>query len=286
MTIDKFAYEKLLGKTKSDIAGYLFELYKNFMYPEELYQYEEIFPKVLIYKNMFDDPTKIVEVLKRATDKPEDSYYFKDWQLWGGNGNVVFGQYISLLGAGFDKPIETAADVYKIQEELFVVIQAVKAFFAATNHFIKKYDIKKTNNWTHTPPNFCQYIPTDELHNELFMQFHTDYVIEQASEPGDKFAITTTMYFNDDYRGGEILFKLKGEIFSYKPKAGDLLVFPSGHPSILMEGENPIMHAVNPVPVGDPDRYIVRMFHQIQSDGDDVKAIIKDNIEKGSKNEK
>jgi hypothetical protein len=146
MKKDKFIYEKLLGKTNREIAGDLFELYKDFMYKEEEYEYEEIFPKVLIYKNMFESPEKITQVLKKATAKPEDSYYFKDWQLWGGNGNVVFGQYISLLGAGFDKKIETAEDVYIVQEELFVVIQAIKSFFAATNHFMQKYGIKKTKD--------------------------------------------------------------------------------------------------------------------------------------------
>lgn len=272
-----------LNPSKRSIDA-MFAEYRNVLYDEAEYTFEEIYPKVFIYRNLFTDPIKISEVMKAAAENPDSSYFLKDWAQWGGyDSSTIFGQYVLSLGEGFDKGINTIEEHKKATEELQVVTEVIKSFFAATNHYMKYWNIKKSDEWRHTPPSFCRYIPTENIpENNLFMQFHTDYQIKMAAEPGDKFVITTTMYFNDDYRGGEIVFKVKDDVFAYKPRAGDLLVFPSGHPSILMEGEDPIMHAVNPVPVGDPDRYIVRMFHQVYSDGDNVKEIIAKNILGGS----
>lgn len=280
-----YRFENALLYPSKHSVGAMFDQYQNTIYNNEVYEFEEIFPKVFIYKNLFSNPEQITSILKEAAADPEKSYYFKDWAQWGGiDSSTIFGQYVLDLGEGFDKGLTTVEDYNKAIEELAVIAETVKSFFAATNHYMKYWGIEKSPEWRHTPPSFCRYIPTDKIpENNLFMQFHTDYQIKMAAEPGDKFVITTTMYFNDDYRGGEIVFKVKDNMFSYKPKAGDLLVFPSGHPAILMEGEDPIMHAVNPVPVGDPDRYIVRMFHQVYSDGDDVKEIIAKNIKDGQK---
>jgi hypothetical protein len=284
---DKFFKEKTLTNISNQNISNLYKLYQDFTYPEKDYTYQEIYPRVLVYKGLFSNPMRTAEILKNSSVSNSTTHFFKDWQQWGGvDNNVVFGQYVPSLGMDFNElEMLASLDAYhQAQEEFQVIIEVIKNFFAATNHFMQKFNIQKDDTWTHTPPSFCRYIPnTDVRTTDLFMQFHTDYIIEKAAEPGDKFAITTTMYFNDDYEGGEITFKIKGSEFTYKPQAGDLLVFPSGHPLILMEGENPIMHAVNPIGLNGPDRFIVRMFHQIRSEGEDVKSIIAKNIEEGKK---
>lgn len=264
-----------------------FHDFRETIYPEEQYEYEEIYPKVLVYKNVFKDVKKIEEVMKRSSLNPDDSAFLKDWVQWGGiDTSTIFGTYVELIGKGFsnqdvDSPEKEAWAI----QEMEAIKEVVKSFFAVTNHFMKKFNIEKSVEWTHTPPSFCRYIPTNKLPNDLFMQFHTDYQIEQAAEPGTKFVITSTMYINDDYQGGEIIFKVNQDKFAYKPQAGDILVFPSGHPAVLMEGEHPIMHAVKPVPLGDPDRYMIRMFHQVYSEGDNVSEIISKNIVRGQEEE-
>ena len=262
--------------------------FKDTIYPEDQYEYDEIYPKVLVYKNVFKDITKLQEIMKNSSLNPEDSAFLKDWVQWGGvDTSTIFGTYVELIGKNFSSAdINTPEKERRAREELDAIKEVVQSFFAVTNHFMKKFNIKKSIEWTHTPPSFCRYIPTTDLPNDLFMQFHTDYQIEQAAEPGNKFVITSTMYINDDYSRGEILFKVDKDKFIYKPQAGDILVFPSGHPAVLMEGEHPIMHAVNPVPLGDPDRYMIRMFHQVYSEGDNVSEIIAQNMVRAQEEEK
>jgi hypothetical protein len=56
---------------------------------------------------------------------------------------------------------------------------------------------------------------------------------------------------NDDYEGGEISFLNEddSEVVTWRPKAGDVIVFPSG---------SPFFHGVHPVLSGN--RYIVRLW--------------------------
>jgi hypothetical protein len=62
------------------------------------------------------------------------------------------------------------------------------------------------------------------------------------------FDLSTIMYVNDDYLGGEIVFDEYG--YSYKPKSGELLIFPSY-----------FVHATNPIkPLGDSVRVSVPGF--------------------------
>jgi hypothetical protein len=116
----------------------------------------------------------------------------------------------------------------------------------------------------------------------LSMKYHTDYDFIRADEPGDKFAITCTMYLNDDYEGGEMWFNLgaepadsygeepaPGEILKYKPEAGDVLVFPSGHPDVLSE-ESVYFHAVSRTSRSETknsDKFFIRSYHLSQYEG-------------------
>lgn len=52
------------------------------------------------------------------------------------------------------------------------------------------------------------------------------FFLEHEDDDGsNKRAISIIYYINDDYEGGEIDFRLQG--LKIKPKAGQLLVFPS-----------------------------------------------------------
>lgn len=61
---------------------------------------------------------------------------------------------------------------------------------------------------------------------------HTDWHEQRLDEPGPKQILTYTIYINDDYEGGEIDFvdEENKHVMVYKPKRGDITVFPSGRP--------------------------------------------------------
>jgi hypothetical protein len=61
---------------------------------------------------------------------------------------------------------------------------------------------------------------------------HTDWHNHRIDEPGPKQILTYTIYLNDDYVGGEIDFvdEENKHLIVYKPKKGDITVFPAGRP--------------------------------------------------------
>ena len=74
--------------------------------------------------------------------------------------------------------------------------------------------------------------------------------------PGPKFHTTCTFYINDNYNGGDVEFYVNGDIINHKPKAGDLMVFPSGEP---------FYHGVKTIP--DGNKFFVRNFVMFDYDG-------------------
>jgi hypothetical protein len=97
---------------------------------------------------------------------------------------------------------------------------------------------------------YCKYFDqVDDLQNNMTMQYHTDFVVSQREMPGDKFHTTMTFYINDDYDGGDLEFYIDNNIINHKPKAGDLVVFPS---------TDPYYHGVKKIANGN--KYFVRNF--------------------------
>jgi hypothetical protein len=50
------------------------------------------------------------------------------------------------------------------------------------------------------------------------------------------------------------------KLVKYKPQAGDLLVFPSGHPDYLTEEGKPYLHGV--MPSYNKNKFLARMYWQ------------------------
>jgi hypothetical protein len=93
------------------------------------------------------------------------------------------------------------------------------------------------------------------------MRYHSDYQREKRSRPGHQFAVTVLGYFNDEYNAGEIDFCIGKKLIKYKPKAGDILVFPSGSPHLLTEDGNVYLHGV--MPAKGSHKYFYRMFWRL-----------------------
>ena len=235
----------------------------------------ELYPKIFVYKNLFKDINKTLEVLK---DEGEDAL-FSPWTKWS-----HFGEYLNPLFKGLDytmsiediKSIETKTEKEELQKN--TVVEIFENFHLATQDYISKnnveFDKEKVlvnhegqsfNLWTTNGPAIARY--RTDIEEPLAMTYHSDFVREPIISPGYKFAVTALSYFNDDYEGGEIDFIVDGEAYMYKPEAGDYLVFPSGHPNILTKNEKVYLHGV--MPAKGEKKYLCRMYWMKYEIGDD-----------------
>lgn len=206
-------------------------------------------PKIFVFHNAIKNPDALIDFYEE----------YGDWRGWYG-----FGRQIDARGARFQnhpnfptwedweeilQKYEDASGPDQYRDEI------ARSFYLATK-FYKEQTNTNLPNWSSMAWGLARYVPDEDLidNEELTMNYHTDYRPEEAESPGDKFAITAVVYPNDDYDGGEIAFKIlkedgnKVEI-QYKPKAGDMVVFPSNHP---------YYHGVKRV-YGSP-KYIIRLY--------------------------
>lgn len=239
----------------------------------------EIYPHILVYKNMFKDISKSYKVLTDSLVESDDKI-FNPWTQWS-----IFGDYINPLMPSFSlgdkyggfKNIETKTQ--KQEDQKNFGIEMMENFHLVTEDYIKRYNIDVDLNhlsvddsgnllptWRWTGGTIGKYHISNE-EEQHGMRYHSDYMREQGACPGYKFIITCTIYFNDDYEGGEVDFLMGDKLIKYKPSAGDLLVFPSGHPDYLTEDGKPYLHGV--MPSYNNHKFLARMYWQKYQKGTD-----------------
>lgn len=243
------------------------------------FEIEEIYPYIYVYKNMFKDIEKSYKVLTDSLTETEDRL-FSPWSQWS-----IFGTYLNPITPSFAmgdkygraKNIETKTEVEENQKQF--IIEMMENFHLVTEDYIKRHnidvDLDATTTdengdpiplWRWTGGTIGKYHVSNET-EQHGMRYHSDYMREQAEAPGYKFIITCTIYFNDDYEGGEIDFAMGDKLVKYKPAAGDMLVFPSGHPDYLTEDGKPYLHGV--MPSYKNNKFLSRMYWQKYYQGTD-----------------
>ena len=242
---------------------------------EKILEHIELYPKIFVYKNLFKDISKTMEILE---DETEDAL-FSPWTQWSQFGeymNPIFKDHWHTMSIDYMREIETKTEKEEVQK--LAVLEVFENFHLATQDYIIKNNVEfdkdkilvnhegeSFNEWTTNGPSIARY--RTDLDEPLAMTYHSDYVREPIISPGYKFAITALTYFNDDYEGGEIDFIIDGEAYMYKPEAGDFLIFPSGHPEILTKEGQVYLHGV--MPVTKAKKYISRMYWMKYEIGDD-----------------
>ena len=243
----------------------------------------EIYPNVLVYKNMFKDISKSYKVLTDSLLETEDRLFIP-WSKWS-----IFGEYMAPILPEFDlsdkygnvKNLKTKTQIQEDQKNFG--IEMMENFHLVTEDYIKRHNIDVDLNetsldengnsiptwrWTGGTVGYYHVTEKDALEHERYgMRYHSDYQPERGSAPGYNFVITCTIYFNDNYEGGEIDFAMGDKLVKYKPEAGDLLVFPSGHPDYLTEEGKPYLHAV--MPSYNKNKFLARMYWQKYQKGTD-----------------
>lgn len=230
-------------------------------------KYEEIYPYICVYKNLILEVERCHNALKSSLRMSEENPdkkigLFPNWTQW-----FVFGKYVSITGSELLKPKSEDDLLDKSllhEEELMVATQIQEARIAAISHYIGKYNIPVLKEpQIQKAINIGMYYENSS--GGLTMNYHTDYNVQKIEQECVNFILTCNMYFNDDYEGGEISFYAYGEKFDYKPKAGDVIVFPSGSP--VFPGKEPYFHAVKQVKNGN--KFIARNYLMYKQDASD-----------------
>lgn len=234
----------------------------------------ELYPKIIVYKNLFKDIAKTTKLLE---EESEDGL-FSPWTKWS-----HFGEYLNPLFKNFQYQLlismikEIKTTNLKQEEQKNAILELYENFYIATKDYANRFDVKvddqkiiKTHEgedikeWIINGPSIARY--RTDISDPLAMTYHSDYIREPITSPGYKYVITALTYFNDDYKGGEIDFIVDGKAYMYKPNAGDVLVFPSGHPDLLMSENSIYLHGV--MPSYGIKKYLSRMYWMKYSVGD------------------
>lgn len=222
----------------------------------------------LVYVFSYKDELKnVYKLLADGYNDPENSPHFGGWVPWS-----TFGEYVN------NPQEEKNFDGERAQKESHAVHTVNEIFKETTDYYLNDFNLTADPEWRRMGPSFCRYFDNvgghwNHIGNEenprtkgveLAMVYHTDYVYQDRFEDSWKFILTCTMYLNDDYEGGDLKFKLNDETFEYKPKAGDVVVFPSGHPDLLSEN-GVFFHAVGAI--SKNPKYFIRCFYQKYTEG-------------------
>lgn len=247
-------------------------------------------PLARVYKNLLPNVNKLLNLLKESEKNPKDYKIFNSWQVWNDLGSMVPAGI-----PGFKK--EYANDIEKYfefnekNEENLLLAEVYAAYYITQDHYLKDKNLPEELNLFPDGPAFYKYdhtfpAPTPNT-PEYNMNYHTDFAFSLKDNPGKKSITTFTMYLNDDYDGGEVVFNIEPRLsrpyykrseqfsddepyysgrISYRPEAGDIMVFPSGNPDYLAD-DGFYFHCVNRVTGGD--KYFASIFNSYIFEGSD-----------------
>jgi len=234
-------------------------------------------PLARVYKNLLPNTNNIYKILKESSINSQSYTVFNQWLTWG--------------NLGLTHPTRSIEN-HMNREEIDVIVEVNNAYKIAIDHYKKDHNISEDLRTEPDGPSFYKYdhtlkFPTGPFNPEFNMNYHTDFVFSLKDNPGKKPIISCTMYFNDDYDGGEVVFNIESRLsrpyykrseqfydyesrisgdIVYAPKAGEILIFPSGNPEYL-SNSGFYFHCVNRVMNGD--KYFSSVFDSYIYEGSD-----------------
>ena len=228
--------------------------------------YKEVYPRIFVYTNLFPDHQALHKIMQRSEEQSRGKGIYTEWTDW-----FVFGTYCHSRTTAYsideiqkevincvDYDFNLYRDELNLYERLNEAVTAAISNYTAVNNVIIPKKSYITNQ------NIARYNPEVDTGNGRTMQYHTDYNIGEWYWPGEKFLLTATTYMNDDYEGGELMFSVGSDTFTYKPNAGEIVVFPSGSP--LYPGNEPYFHAVEKIK--NNSKFLVRMYLKHSAEGE------------------
>ncbi len=222
-----------------------------------------LFPKVVVYRNVIENVEDILKTIKDSQER-EERFFIKKWEDWNNNG-------LAANASIYENNKESILENEIGKKEYEKIVEIEDAYWKVVEDYISDWkdysDWPYVTNWNMKKDiNFSQLFPTDQMllmynsntNQRLAMSYHTDQHQFDSQSAKHHLFITVTVYLNDDYGDGELSFIKENtkEINYFKPKAGDITVFPSGLP---------YFHGVEPISSGK--KYLSRMFVTCKYDG-------------------
>jgi len=221
-----------------------------------------VMPKVVVYKNVFDIEylNNIYNlIINSETDskdiawaKPEESatidYHGTDpferndcnplnfWVPWYDFGTKTFfnnKEFININDNNYKNLYEFKKLIFEKFDKIFI---DYKNDWSTSNYwpnYMNNWNLNHIDKESRLSYSVIEVLKHNMYPNKKFaIDFHTDTHEHRMESPKSQQFITFTCYLNDNYEGGEIQFinEKDNKLITYKPKAGDITVFPSGEP--------------------------------------------------------
>ena len=220
-------------------------------------------PQIVVYKNLFKDSVELLNIING--DKKSLWPQWEPWYEQGENINQLFRRNeFEVLKTDSEDVVKEKLLLQKICQVYDFIQKDYLNLYAEDQGIWPTYIKQWDKVWEKLDPihiNIYKY--SDELcgtttEDGLMLEYHVDEMPDVHEAPRHQ-VVTITFYLNDNYQGGEICFYSEAEnkAYKYKPRPGDVTVFPSGAP---------FYHAVENF--SGADRYFMRIFIPYSADGD------------------
>jgi len=226
-----------------------------------LYTKKEIMPKVMVYRDALTEVDDLFEIIKNSESIDDSSLIIEPWGIWRENSGSTNGLFSKIKTNG---ELHGKKDGSLIEKQQYVNQVLIKLVRTLLEDYLNMWSTVGT--WEHVKSfknlelceiDLLKYNKTD-IDKKYALYYHTDLKEETSQSRGYKQILTFTIYLNDNYEGGEISYidEVSQKLITYKPKKGDVTVFPSGPP---------YFHGVRPIT--DNSKYLARTFFSCWYEG-------------------
>jgi len=165
---------------------------------------------ILVYHDALPESIRIIDRLEEVMQEPDNGFEYQKAMVGYGMTMPEYRDCFDIKFKKSDIEHDTSESSLKLQslweDVYFRKLQAVK-------DYTKRHNVGELRYWEAI--NFIKYGPGQHF------QEHTDHGYSYNC------VVSLVGYVNDNYTGGEIFFRLQN--VHYKPKAGDLFIFPSNY---------------------------------------------------------
>ena len=175
---------------------------------------EELAPGIVVYKDVMENYQDFIRDLEDAMKMNYPGLHWKEPMVLRNNQDVVdyTARNLQTFAISYDKSLIDSEDYQDPLDAMDTILS--KKFYNAFNKFEEDY---KKSYWVETS--------WHEMYSIL--KYSSGNFFKDHVDDSQKYhrRVSTVWYANENYTGGEISFTRFN--ITYKPKANELLVFPS-----------------------------------------------------------